>query len=82
MSHYEVAEEIRRALDFSPRIQVQEDRVWSGEGESWLRVSGNDGHTYGILVRRMDTGLVLPEVTGEIMTVSDDTVVIQYPYQT
>lgn len=63
MSHYHVAREIQRALDFSPYLEPI-DEVHGAIGESFLRVTGADGRTYGILVRRINEPI---DVTGEIV---------------
>lgn len=65
MSHYRVAEEIRRTLAFSPYLQPMEE-VHEAIGESFLRVTGPDGRTYGVLVRRINEPV---DITGEILRV-------------
>jgi len=64
MSHFEVAEELRRCLDFSPNLSSDVE-VHMGIGESFFRIGGQDGRTYGVLVKRLDDAAI--DITGEIV---------------
>lgn len=64
MSHYKVAQEVIRCLDFSPEVHSPEDEPHMGIGESYFRIVGQDGRMYGILVKRIDEPI---DVTGEIV---------------
>lgn len=81
MSHFEVAEEIRRTLAFSPSVRPMDAEAHQDSGVSFLRVTGQDGRTYGLVVRRIDE---LPsEITGEILTEAVHTAEIPVmPYPT
>jgi hypothetical protein len=79
MSHFQVADEVRRALVFSPSVQP-DAQVYEAIGESYFRVTGQDGLSYGVLVKRIDE-YVRPEITGEIITDAIHTAEIPASYE-